>query len=61
MCIAKIKNGGDDLNYERGGIAFTGCLFVGIGIGMMAGDTGVGVMLGMGVGFLAMALFGKRA
>ncbi|WP_170848206.1 hypothetical protein [Lentibacillus halodurans] len=47
------------MNYERGGIAFTGCFFLGIGMGMWAGDTAAGTMIGMGVGFLAMALFGK--
>ena len=38
-----------------GGVVFTGCMFIGAGIGMLYGKTKVGGALGMGVGFLAMA------
>ncbi|WP_175631792.1 hypothetical protein [Virgibacillus siamensis] len=48
------------MNYERGGIAFTGCVVLGVGIGMLFGNAAAGSLIGVGVGFLAMALFGKR-
>lgn len=38
------------------GILFPACLFLGLGIGMVFGHAGVGVILGMGIGFIAMAL-----
>jgi hypothetical protein len=47
------------MNYERGGIAFVGCTVLGVGIGMLLDNPGAGALIGVGVGFLAMALFGK--
>ena len=38
-----------------GGLLFVGCLFLGIGIGMYLGETKIGTMIGLGVGFLVMA------
>lgn len=38
------------------GTIFIGCMFVGVGIGMVTGARQAGTMIGMGVGFLAMAL-----
>lgn len=48
------------MNYERGGIAFVGCIMLGIGLGMLVDQEGAGMMIGVGVGFLAMALLGKK-
>ena len=38
-----------------GGIVFTGCMFIGAGIGMAMDKMEIGGAIGMGVGLLAMA------
>ena len=38
---------------------FIGCMFLGIGIGLMCGSAGIGVMIGMGVGFIIESLLKK--
>jgi len=43
--------------YEIGGVAFAGCIMLGLGIGMAIGKAGAGIILGTGIGFLAMAMF----
>ena len=43
-------------NYERSGIAFVGFLFLGIAVGMLYNQTAIGVMAGLGLGFIAMAI-----
>lgn len=48
------------MNYERGGVAFVGCIILGTGIGMLFDNAGAGSMIGVGTGFLAMALLGRR-
>ena len=42
---------------DPGGLLFVGALFVGLGIGMYFGRPDVGVLTGLGVGFLLMALY----
>lgn len=45
------------------GLVFVGCLMIGIAVGFIMGNVAVGVMGGLGVGFIGMALtmgFGKQ-
>ena len=50
--------------HEPGGVAFVGCILIGVGIGMLFDKTAVGAVFGAGVGFLVMAVLratlGKR-
>ncbi|WP_162862817.1 hypothetical protein [Bacillus wiedmannii] len=39
-----------------GGLVFVGCMFLGGGVGSMLGNAQTGCLIGMGVGFLGMAL-----
>lgn len=47
----------ENLGYEVGGIAFVGSILIGVGLGMYYGQTAVGSLLGVGVGFILMAIF----
>lgn len=38
------------------GVAFAGCMFIGAGIGMIYNSAKIGGAIGMGVGFIAMAI-----
>lgn len=46
------------------GVVFTGFLFIGLALGILFGETVVGILLGMGLGFVAMgviyAIAGKQ-
>ena len=42
------------------GPIFVGCMFLGIGIGMYIGETGVGTMVGMGIGFIVESLYSRK-
>jgi hypothetical protein len=37
-----------------------GCLFIGIGLGMIFNQISVGTMIGLGAGFLVVYLFSKK-
>ncbi len=38
------------------GLVFVGCLIIGIAVGILTDNTAVGVLGGLGVGFIAMAI-----
>lgn len=38
-----------------GGTVFVGCMFLGMGLGWLNWNIPIGIMIGMGVGFLSMA------
>jgi hypothetical protein len=38
------------------GLVFVGCLMLGLAIGILVGNAAVGVLGGLGVGFIAMAI-----
>ena len=42
------------------GVLFTGCMFVGMGVGFLTGHLLPGMFIGMGVGFLASAAYRMR-
>jgi len=39
-----------------GGLIFTGCMFIGIGLGFLYYNIVVGSLIGMGTGFIGMAV-----
>ena len=43
-----------------GSLVFTGCMFIGIGIGYLLGAVNVGVLIGMGVGFIVKAIINQN-
>ena len=42
------------------GTIFVGCMFLGIGRGMYIGETGVGTMVGMGIGFIVESVYSRK-
>ena len=51
-----MENQGKDTNKIAGTIII-GCMFLGIAGGMLMDKTGIGTLIGMGVGFLASAMY----
>jgi hypothetical protein len=49
-----------DEKYESGGIAFVGFIMIGIAAGLLTGQLAAGVMAGLGVGFIAMAVLSHK-
>jgi len=43
-------------DWSLSGIAFAGCLFIGMGLGILFKHTWAGIMMGLGVGFIVMAI-----
>ena len=41
---------------EISGLVFVGCLMLGLAIGLLTGNVAVGLIGGLGVGFIAMAI-----
>lgn len=54
------EKGGSEMG-NRGGVAFVGCMILGTGIGMAFDQAGTGSVIGVGLGFLVMALLGKKS
>ena len=42
--------------HEIGGIAFVGCIVVGLALGLLLDYVAVGVLFGVGIGFIVMAI-----
>lgn len=47
-------------NGDRAGMAFVGCILIGLGLGFLFDQVVVGSILGVGVGFLIMALASRK-
>ena len=43
-------------NMEVSGVAFVGCIVVGVAFGMLLGWVAVGALFGVGIGFIVMAI-----
>ncbi len=48
-----IKN--DKKSFPNGNTIMVGCMFIGIGVGMYFSATGIGTLIGMGIGFILKA------
>lgn len=48
------------INHGGEGLAFTGCLILGLGIGMLFDHNTEGLLIGLGIGFIVMAFLSKN-
>ena len=55
-----LKNKEDNAS-NVGGVAFVGCIILGTGIGLLAGNPGPYSVIGVGVGFIVMAIVSSLA
>jgi hypothetical protein len=60
--MAKFLNGKGNRAYESGGIAFVGCILLGAGIAWLFRTEWLvpGMIIGLGTGFIIMAVMGHR-
>jgi len=49
-----------NIKYKNSGFIFSGCMFIGLGLGFYFGEVAIGVLIGMGVGFIAMDLMNSK-
>ena len=54
--MARTKKKKKSRRDDVGGLAFVGCLFIGLALGIALGNAAVGVLAGLGCGFIAQAL-----
>ena len=50
-----MENQNNQNSNKISGAVFVGCMFLGIGIGMIYDKVSIGTLIGMGVGFIASA------
>ena len=41
---------------QAGGLLFVGCIIIGLGVGMLFDAAGIGSIIGVGAGFITMAI-----
>lgn len=58
--MAKSNSKANNNAASVGGVAFVGCLFLGMGLGALVDQTGAGTLLGLGAGFVVMAILRNR-
>jgi hypothetical protein len=56
LAIALASGGQESPKKGASGAAFVGCLMLGLAAGMLTGNTAVGVLAGLGIGFIVMAI-----
>lgn len=49
-----------DRNSTLSWSAYIGCMFVGMGVGAIFNEAGIGTLIGLGVGFIASAIIERK-